>query len=59
MIQRRGLTSGAPTDQHLPAGVPGFRDEAIYPSQPNLTTARTLAGCTGTTPDTCPARTRQ
>jgi ABC-type transport system substrate-binding protein len=56
MIALRGLTSGVPTDQHLPPGVPGFRDEDIYPPSPDLTTARTLAGCTGSTPGTCPAR---
>ena len=48
--------AGAPTDQHLPYDMPGFSDVGIYPSQPNLVEARRLAGCTGDTPDTCPAR---
>jgi peptide/nickel transport system substrate-binding protein len=37
--------NGRPTDQLLPAGIPGFRDARIYPlAGPNLHKARALAG---------------
>ncbi len=37
--------SGLPTDQYLPAGMPGYRDADIYPlGRPNLARARRLAG---------------
>jgi len=36
---------GRPTDQHIPPGLPGFEDAAIYPlGGPDLATARRLAG---------------
>ena len=36
---------GRPTDQHIPPGLPGFEDAAIYPlGGPDLTAARRLAG---------------
>ncbi len=36
---------GRPTDQHIPPGLPGFEDAAIYPlGGPDLTSARRLAG---------------
>ena len=36
---------GRPTDQHIPPGLPGFEDAAIYPlGGPDLPTARRLAG---------------
>jgi peptide/nickel transport system substrate-binding protein len=57
MMAQRGAYAGAPTDQHLPYEMPGFRDVEIYPSRPNLVEARRLAGCTGDTPNTCPPRT--
>ena len=38
---------GRPTDQHIPPGLPGFEDAAIYPlGGPDLGTARRLAGST-------------
>jgi YVTN family beta-propeller protein len=38
---------GRPTDQHIPPGLPGFEDAAIYPlGGPNLRAARRLAGST-------------
>jgi YVTN family beta-propeller protein len=37
--------SGRPTDQHIPPGMPGFEDAAIYPlGGPDLPAARRLAG---------------
>ena len=37
--------SGLPSDQYLPAGMPGYRDADIYPlGRPNLARARRLAG---------------
>ena len=36
---------GRPTDQHIPPGLPGFEDAAIYPlGGPDLDSARRLAG---------------
>jgi peptide/nickel transport system substrate-binding protein len=32
-----------PTDQHLPPGLPGFRDARIYPNRPDVDQARRLA----------------
>lgn len=38
---------GRPTDQHIPPGLPGFEDAAVYPlGRPDLTAARRLAGRT-------------
>jgi peptide/nickel transport system substrate-binding protein len=56
LIEQRGVNGGRPTDQLLPFGFPGFRDLDIYPSGPDLARARSLAGCTGATADTCPPR---
>lgn len=49
-VDRRALTrvfGGPPfaraTDQYLPPGIPGFKDARIYPSTPDLATARALA----------------
>jgi YVTN family beta-propeller protein len=37
--------TGRPTDQHIPPGLPGFEDAAIYPlGGPDLAAARRLAG---------------
>ena len=37
--------TGRPTDQHIPPGLPGFEDAAIYPlGGPDLPAARRLAG---------------
>jgi YVTN family beta-propeller protein len=42
---RDSLSTGRPTDQHIPPGYPGFRDATIYPlGGPDLATARRLAG---------------
>jgi ABC-type transport system substrate-binding protein len=39
--------TGRPSDQYLPAGLPGYRDADIYPlGRPNLGRARQLAGNT-------------
>jgi ABC-type transport system substrate-binding protein len=44
LLRERGLLSGYLTDQYLMPGIPGFRDERIYPlNQPNLVRARALA----------------
>jgi peptide/nickel transport system substrate-binding protein len=51
-IDRRALAvntglgeAGRPTDQHIPPGLPGFEDAAIYPlGGPDLSAARRLAG---------------
>ena len=51
-IDRRALAEqtgggevGRPTDQHIPPGLPGFEDAAIYPlGGPDLNAARRLAG---------------
>jgi YVTN family beta-propeller protein len=51
-IDRRALAAntgvgevGRPTDQHIPPGLPGFEDAAIYPlGGPDLAAARRLAG---------------
>lgn len=40
-----GLNGGAPSDQLLPPGIPGFRDAKIYPLDgPNVQAARRLLG---------------
>ncbi|HET9322950.1 MAG TPA: ABC transporter substrate-binding protein [Gaiellaceae bacterium] len=52
MLEQRGESAGVVTDQHLPLLIPGFQDADIYPSRPDLTKARQLAGCV---PD-CPPR---
>jgi peptide/nickel transport system substrate-binding protein len=42
--ERGGLVTGRPTDQYLPASMPGFRDAKVYPlSHPKLARARALA----------------
>src|SRR5919108_1652143 len=46
-LQTGGGEGGGPTDQHIPPGLPGFEDAAIYPlGGPDLTAARHLAGNT-------------
>jgi peptide/nickel transport system substrate-binding protein len=52
----RGVNAARPTDQILPFGLPGFHDVDAYPFSSDLARARTLAGCTGDTPATCPPR---
>jgi ABC-type transport system substrate-binding protein len=49
-LDRRGLVDASygplvtpPTDQHLPPGVPGFRDASVYPLDGDLHRARELA----------------
>jgi peptide/nickel transport system substrate-binding protein len=42
-------SAAQPTDQYLPPGTPGFRDVRVYPSTPDLPTARRLAGDTSRT----------
>jgi hypothetical protein len=43
----RGGEVGRPTDQHIPPGLPGFEDAAVYPlGGRDLTAARRLAGST-------------
>jgi peptide/nickel transport system substrate-binding protein len=44
LVAQRGAYAGAVTDQHLPPGVPGFRDVPIYPARPDVARARELAG---------------
>jgi peptide/nickel transport system substrate-binding protein len=40
-----GFMAGSSTDQILPPGMPGFRDDQLYPlTGPDLATARSLAG---------------
>ena len=42
-----GINNGLPaipTDQYLPAGIPGFRDGRLYPLTPDVGLARSLAG---------------
>ena len=44
LLRERGPLAGFLTDQYLPPGLPGFRDERIYPLQaPKLGIARRLA----------------
>jgi peptide/nickel transport system substrate-binding protein len=44
LLRERGPLAGFLTDQYLPPGLPGFRDERIYPLQgPSLRIARRLA----------------
>jgi peptide/nickel transport system substrate-binding protein len=44
LLRERGPLAGFLTDQYLPPGLPGFRDERIYPLHaPKLGIARTLA----------------
>jgi YVTN family beta-propeller protein len=33
-----------PTDQYIPPGIPGFTDARVYPSSPDVATARRLVG---------------
>jgi ABC-type oligopeptide transport system substrate-binding subunit len=48
LIRLTGLNGGTPTDQILPASVPGFREARIYPFTPDVARARQLmAGRTG------------
>lgn len=44
MMQQRGAYAGDVTDQHLPPGIPGFRDVEMYPPRPDVARARELAG---------------
>jgi ABC-type transport system substrate-binding protein len=43
LMAQRGAYSGATTDQHLPFGIPGYRDVPIYPARPDVARARELA----------------
>jgi ABC-type transport system substrate-binding protein len=44
LLRERGVLAGTLTDQYLPPGMPGFRDERIYPLKaPDLRRARALA----------------
>jgi peptide/nickel transport system substrate-binding protein len=43
LARQLGAYGGEPTDQLLTPGTPGFRDAVVYPSQPDLETARRLA----------------
>jgi ABC-type transport system substrate-binding protein len=44
LLRERGPLAGYVTDQYLPASIPGFRDERIYPLKgPDLARARALA----------------
>jgi peptide/nickel transport system substrate-binding protein len=44
LLRERGPLAGLTTDQYLPASIPGFRDERIYPlGGPDLARARALA----------------
>jgi peptide/nickel transport system substrate-binding protein len=44
LVREYGLYAATPTDQYLPASMPGFRKERIYPLQgPDLARARSLA----------------
>jgi Bacterial extracellular solute-binding proteins, family 5 Middle/PASTA domain len=42
-MAQRGAYAGTTTDQHLPPGMPGFRDVSIYPARPDIARARELA----------------
>jgi ABC-type transport system substrate-binding protein len=44
LLRERGPLAGTVTDQFLPPGIPGFKDERIYPLEaPDVATARRLA----------------
>jgi peptide/nickel transport system substrate-binding protein len=43
MINQRGAHSGVINDQYMPTSMRGFRNEALYPSRPNVARARSLA----------------
>jgi ABC-type transport system substrate-binding protein len=43
LMAQRGAYAGTTTDQHLPFGIPGYRDIAIYPARPDVARARELA----------------
>ena len=44
LLRERGPLVGSLTDQYLPASIPGYRDERIYPLEaPNVARARGLA----------------
>jgi oligopeptide transport system substrate-binding protein len=43
MINQRGAYSGVINDQYMPPSMRGFRNEALYPSRPNVARARSLA----------------
>jgi peptide/nickel transport system substrate-binding protein len=44
LLRERGPLAGFVTDQYLPASIPGYRDERIYPLKaPDVTGARALA----------------
>lgn len=45
LIRQRGAYAGRPTDQYLPYGLAGFRDEPIYPlDRADVAAAKRLAG---------------
>jgi peptide/nickel transport system substrate-binding protein len=45
LIRQRGAFAGDPTDQYLPPGIPGYKDEQIYStSGPDVAKAKELAG---------------
>ncbi len=49
MLEQRGSAAGTATDQHLPYGLPGFTDTAIYPNLPTSPEPVSLrAGCPAT-----------
>ena len=43
ILSQRGAYAGVFNDQYLPPMMPGFRNEAIYPTRPDLERARALA----------------
>jgi peptide/nickel transport system substrate-binding protein len=43
LARQFGVRGATPTDQYLPPGSPGFRDARIYPTRPDVATARRLA----------------
>jgi ABC-type oligopeptide transport system substrate-binding subunit len=43
LINQRGAYAGGINDQYLVPSLPGFRNQAIYPSRPNMSRARSLA----------------
>ena len=50
LAEAGGIANGLParpTDQEVPPGMPGFEDAQIYPFEPDLPKARSLAGSRG------------
>ena len=43
MINQRGAYAGVINDQYMPPTMRGFKNQAIYPSRPNVSRARSLA----------------